>query len=59
MQHDDERPHPSEEPEAPVIPGDEPTPAPVQDPPAEPGRTPYVVREPRGGPGTKRESGHD
>ncbi len=35
MQHDDERPRPTEEPdEAPVTPTDEPQPAPVQDPPA-------------------------
>ncbi len=43
MQHEDERPHPTEEPEAPETPTDEPKPAPVQDPPAEPGRSPYVV----------------
>jgi hypothetical protein len=30
--------------EAPEIPTDEPQPAPVQDPPAEPDPTPYVVR---------------
>jgi hypothetical protein len=29
--------------EAPETPTDEPTPAPVQDPPAEPDQTPYVV----------------
>lgn len=45
MQHDDERPEPKEDPEdAPTTPTDEPKPAPVQDPPAEPGRAPYVVR---------------
>ena len=32
-------------PEAPETPTDEPKPAPVQDPPAEPGRGPYTVRE--------------
>jgi hypothetical protein len=31
--------------EAPEIPTDEPQPAPVQDPPAEPDPTPYVVRD--------------
>jgi hypothetical protein len=31
-------------PEAPETPTDEPKPAPVQDPPAEPGRGPYTVR---------------
>jgi hypothetical protein len=31
-------------PEAPETPADEPKPAPVQDPPAEPGRGPYTVR---------------
>jgi len=35
---------PREEPVAPVTPTDEPQPAPVQDPPAEPGRPPLVVR---------------
>lgn len=49
MQHEDERPRqreewPTEEPdEAPETPTDEPKPVPVQDPPAEPGRAPYVV----------------
>jgi hypothetical protein len=33
-----------EPPDAPDTPTDEPKPAPVQDPPAEPDPTPYVVR---------------
>ena len=45
MQHDDERPRPPDEPEAPDTPHDEPKPTPVQDPPAEPGKAPYVVRD--------------
>jgi len=46
MQHDDERPRPPDEPErAPDTPSDEPKPTPVQDPPAEPGKAPYVVRD--------------
>ena len=46
MQHDDERPRWPEEPqEAPETPTDEPKPTPVQDPPAEPGKSPYVVRD--------------
>jgi uncharacterized protein len=45
MQHDDERPNPQDQPDrAPDTPTDEPKPMPVQDPPAEPGRAPYVVR---------------
>ena len=37
MQHDDERPHPQDQPDrAPETPTDEPKPTPVQDPPAEP-----------------------
>jgi hypothetical protein len=32
--------------EAPETPTDEPQPVPVQDPPAEPGRSPYVVAAP-------------
>lgn len=48
MPHDDERPRPPEPPEkAPETPTDEPKPAPVQDPPAEPNRAPYVVRSQR------------
>ena len=34
--------------EAPETPTNEPKPAPVQDPPAEPGRAPYVVSTPVG-----------
>jgi len=46
MQHDDERPPRPEDPqEAPETPTDEPKPTPVQDPPAEPGKSPYVVRD--------------
>jgi general stress protein YciG len=46
MQHDDERPRRPEDPqEAPETPTDEPKPTPVQDPPAEPGKSPYVVRD--------------
>jgi general stress protein YciG len=45
MQHDDERPHPQDQPDrTPETPTDEPKPTPVQDPPAEPDRAPYVVR---------------
>jgi hypothetical protein len=45
MQHDDERPNPPDKPDrAPETPTDEPKPTPVQDPPAEPERAPYVVR---------------
>ena len=45
MQHDDERPNPQDQPDrAPATPTDEPKPTPVQDPPAEPDRAPYVVR---------------
>jgi len=46
LQHDDERPQRPEDPrEAPETPTDEPKPTPVQDPPAEPGKSPYVVRD--------------
>lgn len=42
--HDDEHPRPPEEPdEAPETPTDEPKPVPVQDPPSESRRAPYVV----------------
>lgn len=45
MQHDTERPGAEDDPdEAPETPTDEPQPVPVQDPPAEPGPSPYVVR---------------
>lgn len=45
VQHTDERPRPHEEDpdEGPTTPTDEPQPAPVQDPPAEPDPAPYVV----------------
>jgi len=39
--HNDELPAPDEAPETPT---DEPQPVPVQDPPAEPDPSPYVVR---------------
>ena len=53
---DDERPRPQDEPdEAPETPTDEPQPVPVQDPPAEPDPTPYVVRG-RDAAGGKSES---
>ena len=56
MQHDDERPHRPEDPEeAPETPTDEPKPTPVQDPPAEPGKSPYVVRDGARRPTTKVE----
>ena len=42
MQDDHDNPE-----EAPDTPTDEPKPAPVQDPPAEPDPSPYVVRSPR------------
>ncbi len=58
MQHDDERPRPPDEPEAPDTPHDEPKPTPVQDPPAEPGKAPYVVRD-QNKPGQTRESSHE
>lgn len=58
MQHDDERPGPPDEPKAPETPHDEPKPTPVQDPPAEPGKAPYVVRDHEAGPRT-RESSHE
>jgi hypothetical protein len=57
VKHDDERP-PADEPEAPETPSDEPKPTPVQDPPAEPGKAPYVVRDQRQA-GTLRESSHE
>jgi uncharacterized protein len=44
LTHEDERPGPDEGPETPTTPTDEPKPAPVQDPPAEPDKPPYVVR---------------
>ena len=48
MQHDDEHPRPQDQPDrAPETPTDEPKPMPVQDPPSEPHRAPYVVRDPR------------
>jgi uncharacterized protein len=50
MQHDDEHPYPQDQPDrAPETPTDEPKPTPVQDPPAESTRAPYVVRDPRAG----------
>ena len=42
--------------EAPETPTDEPKPAPVQDPPAEPGRPPYVVQRRTEGLATESES---
>jgi len=58
MQHDDERPRPAEQPDkAPETPTDEPKPAPVQDPPAEPDRAPYVVRNHQAD--KHRELGHE
>ena len=59
MQHDDER-RPEDEPdETPTTPTDEPKPAPVQDPPAEPDRPPYVVRGFTAGPAELRVDEHD
>ena len=55
MQHDDERRGPADEPEAPETPPDEPEPTPVQDPPAEPGKAPYVVRAADRRPSTRVE----
>lgn len=43
-ENEDERRKPDEEPKAPTTPTDEPKPTPVQDPPAEPDKAPYVVR---------------
>ena len=59
--HEKERPQePKDDPgEAPEIPTDEPKPAPVQDPPAEPNRAPYVVRGVNGGATHQRESSHE
>jgi general stress protein YciG len=45
MQHEDERPQSDDTPnEVPPTPPDEPKPAPVQDPPAESDKAPYIVR---------------
>lgn len=48
-EHDDEHPWPPADPRAPETPSDEPKPTPVQDPPSEPGRAPYVVRAQQAG----------
>jgi hypothetical protein len=41
---DDDRQRPGDPDKAPETPTDEPEPVPVQDPPAEPDTSPYVVR---------------
>jgi general stress protein YciG len=51
---------PRDEPVAPVTPTDEPQPAPVQDPPAEPGRPPLVVaNKSRTGASSERQDMND
>jgi general stress protein YciG len=59
IQHDDEHPRPPDEPEAPETPSDEPKPTPVQDPPAEPGKAPYVVRDLESGGHSESRTMHD
>jgi len=54
----DERDEPDHDDKAPTTPTDEPQPVPVQDPPAEPEQSPYVVRDARAGQ-SSREQHHE